>query len=361
MALYVTPQRESSMRIDNSPIDIYHYPYLVAEISGNHNQNLTHCLQTIAAAKAAGADAVKIQCYTPEDMTLDSDKPDFQLTGTQWQASTLYELYKRNATPIEWWPILFKYAKDNKITLFASIFAPERVETLEKLGCPAYKIASMEAGYTDLLKEVGRTGKPVVLSAGLSSISDIQDAIYALDMEDRHKHLALLHCVSAYPTPISHMELGRIPILQEEFPTIEVGLSSHSKAHLDAVVATSLGATIIEKHFMLDASVPTDDAEFSLLPSEFRTLRQGVTDTYESIAVTGEGGMPAGSLESSRFERSIYVVKDIGENDLFCTENIRVIRPGFSAPPRKYDSLLGQVAGKAYSKGDRIDIPFKDE
>jgi len=321
---------------------------VVAEISANHNGSLNRALETITAAKRCGADAVKIQTYKPETMTVDSNLPDFILSGGPWAGSKLYDLYKKAHTPYEWHPRLFEHAHNIGIPLFSTPFDETAIELLEKLGNPAYKISSFELVDLPLIQRAARTGKPLILSTGMGSPGEIQEAVNtarAAGCQD----LMLLHCISSYPAPMDQANLRLIPRLKERYQ-VEVGLSDHTRGTMAAVAAVALGALMIEKHFTLSRLEKGPDSEFSMEPPEMETLSREVHETFDALG-TGSFSRPAAEEESRKIRRSLYIVEDIRAGEILTPANVRSIRPGMGLPAKFLHECLGKKARVDLKKG----------
>lgn len=321
-------------------------PYVVAEVSCNHNGLLDNALSLIDAAKWAGADAVKFQAYTPDTLTLDCNKPDFIIQDGLWKGQTLHHLYTKTYTPFEWFPKLFKHAKKVGITLFASVFDRTSVDMLRTLDCPAYKIASMEIIDIPLVKYAAMSNKPMIISTGMASFPEIKDALEGCDCEN----VAFLHCTSEYPGTVEYSDLSRILLLKVYLgPKGVVGVSDHTAGPtIVPIAATALCAAIIEKHIKLE-DVATEDVEFSLTPDAFKVMVDLVSYTHEAVKLRDFASNP-----SRQLRRSLYVVEDIRKGDSFTENNIRSIRPGYGISPKNLPRLLGKRADQNYRKGDRI-------
>jgi pseudaminic acid synthase len=321
-------------------------PYIVAEISGNHNGSLNNALTLIVQAKKAGADAVKFQAYTPDTITLNCNKPDFIIQDGLWKGKTLFQLYAKAHTPMEWLPKLFAQAKREHITAFASVFDPTSVEILQTLDCPAYKIASFEITDIPLIQMVAKTGKPIIISTGLASSTEVVEADIASD-----RRAAFLHCTSEYPGTVDYADLGRMGRIKDWLGRdAVVGLSDHTAASdVLPIAATAMHCAIIEKHLKLAGDTKSEDKEFSLDPNGFREMVAAVKLTYEAMKLRSQGGNP-----SVQLRRSLYAVTDIAEGEVFDGTNIRSIRPGYGMAPKHLPKMLGKVANKAYRRGDRI-------
>jgi pseudaminic acid synthase len=326
-------------------------PYIIAEVSANHNGSIARAKETVLAAKNAGVDAVKIQTYTPETMTIDVDNPDFLINEGLWKGRSLYDLYSEAYTPFEWHNELFSYAKDIDVTLFSSPFDETAVDLLDSLGAPAFKIASFEVVDLPLIKYVARRKKPLLISTGMASCEEIGDAIEAAKSAGNNSIL-LLHCISSYPAPLGETNLNMIPILQKEF-NIQVGLSDHTIGNLASVLATSMGATAIEKHFTVSRSDGGVDSSFSLEPAEMKFL---VNKTKEAFSALGATTFTRSSVEESNtiFRRSLYFVKDVEEGDVITKDCVRRIRPGYGLEAKYYELVIGAKCLTSAKRGDRV-------
>jgi len=313
-------------------------PFIIAELSGNHNGSIETALALIEAAAKSGVNAIKLQTYTADTMTIRSSERDFQIHHGLWKGKTLYELYEWAHTPWEWHEELFNYAKKLGLIAFSSPFDATAVDFLETLNVPAYKIASFELTDIPLIKKVAATGKPIILSTGMANLADIQLAIKSIQ-ETSESPFCLLHCVSGYPTPLQDINLKGIEQLKENF-SCPIGLSDHTLSTLTSVCATSMGACIIEKHITLNRDDGGPDCEFSLQPAEFSRLCSEVISAYSCLG-TGDYKLKASEEANLRFRRSIYVVQDIKKGQLIDKDNIRVIRPSFGMEPKNYESVLG--------------------
>jgi N-acetylneuraminate synthase len=336
------------MNITGRSIGFNRHPYIIAELSANHNGSLERALATITAAKQCGADAVKIQTYTADTMTIECDLPDFMVKGGLWDGYKLYDLYKWAQTPYEWHKPLFEHAKKEGITLFSTPFDETAVDLLESLDTPAYKIASFELADLPLIEYVAKTGKPMILSTGMATGEQIQEAV-STARDSGCKDLVLLHCISSYPVPIDQAHLLQIAVLAERFK-VPVGLSDHTLGTTAAVAAVALGACIIEKHFTLNRADKGPDCEFSLEPSEMERLCR---ETKEAWACLGEAGFNRKKVEegSKVFRRSLYFVKDLPTGHIVKEEDVRRIRPGMGLPPREYQKLIGRKLRQPVSRG----------
>ncbi|MAD02039.1 MAG: pseudaminic acid synthase [Pseudoalteromonas sp.] len=336
------------IKIDNNYIGEDFSPYIIAEMSGNHNGDIDRAKELIKQAKQAGASAVKMQTYTADTMTIDCDKDDFQIKGGLWDGKNLYQLYEWAHTPWNWHQVLFSYANDLGITLFSSPFDETAVDFLESLNAPAYKIASFELVDHPLIAKVAKTKKPIILSTGMATYDEIAEAI-KVAKNNGNEELIVLHCISGYPTPIAESNLSTITKLKKDFG-VQVGLSDHTLGTTASVAATVLGATVIEKHFTLKRADGGPDAAFSLEPNELQQLCNTTKDAWLSL---GQANYELKKAETPnlQFRRSVYVVEDIKKGDTFNEKNIRRIRPGFGLQPKYYNELLGSTATKNISKG----------
>ena len=337
------------LEINNRRIGPDYSTYIVAEMSANHNQSFDEAVKIIEAAQQAGADAVKLQTYTPDTITLDCDTAYFRIEiDGLWKGRTLYDLYGEAYTPWEWQPRLKKIADRCGIGLFSSPFDATAVDFLEKMDLPAYKIASFEITDLPLIRKTAETGKPVILSTGMASLAEIDEAVRAIRSTGNHQ-LALLKCTSAYPAPPEEMNLRTIEHLSRAY-NIPVGLSDHTLSYAVAVAAVSLGACIIEKHFTLRRADGGPDSAFSLEPAEFEEMVLAVRTAEKAI---GSVRYEAGEKEKDNrlFRRSLFAVEDIKAGEVFTQQNIRSIRPGHGLHPRYLDMVLGEKAAENIPRG----------
>jgi N-acetylneuraminate synthase len=340
--------RHQSFAIGGRRIGADERPYVIAEVSANHNGSIDRALDLVDAAHQAGADAVKLQTYTADTMTIDLDTPDFRIRGGLWDGQTLYGLYREAHTPWEWHGPLFERGRKHGMAVFSSPFDETAVDFLETLDAPAYKIASFELLDLPLIRRVARAGKPIIMSTGMASLDEIGEAIGAA-RDAGAGEIALLHCVSGYPTPANEANLQMIRVLQEKFG-MPVGLSDHTLDIGVAVAAVASGAVMIEKHFTLSRADGGPDAAFSAEPDEMAALVRNAGLAAE--ACRGEGFHRSASEDANRrFRRSLYVVADIPQGGQLTRENIRAIRPGFGLPPKHYDNVLGKRATRAVARG----------
>jgi pseudaminic acid synthase len=316
-----------------------HPPYVIAEISANHNGDIGNAQRLIAAAKGAGADAVKLQTYTPDTITLRSDRPEFRIEGGLWDGRTLHDLYGEAHTPWDWHPRLFQTARDEGITLFSSPFDPTAVDLLASLGAPAYKIASFELVDTPLIRYAAAQGKPLIMSTGMANPTEIAEALEAAKAAPG---VALLHCVSGYPAPASSYGLQRIGDMSRRFG-VPIGLSDHTLDNATAVAAVAMGACLVEKHFTLDRSGGGPDDSFSLEPSEMARLVQDARTAWEACGPTqyGPGQAEAGNIQ---FRRSLYFVRNYQVDEIVTADGVRSVRPGNGLAPKHFDAVVGARA-----------------
>ena len=321
----------SDFKINDRVIGMEHPPYLIAELSANHNGSLERALQAIEVAKNCGADAVKIQTYTAETMTIECDKPDFIVKGGLWDGFKLYDLYKWAETPFDWHEVMFAHARSVGITLFSTPFDETAVDLLEELNTPAYKIASFELIDLPLISYVASTKKPMIMSTGMASEQEIEEAV-STAREAGCDDLVLLHCTSSYPAPVDQANLAQIQELAERFGVLG-GLSDHTLGTTVPVAAVALGARVIEKHFTLSRSQKGPDSEFSLEPAELCLLSSGVEDAWAAI---GKEGFYEKEAERGNkiFRRSLYFVNDLPTGHVISPDDIKRIRPGNGLPPK---------------------------
>ncbi|MCF5570663.1 pseudaminic acid synthase [Pseudomonas sp. PA-3-11C] len=314
-------------------------PYIIAELSANHNGKFETALKIIEEAKKAGADAVKLQTYTADTITLDCDSADFKIKGGLWDGRTLYELYQEAHMPWDWHAPLFEYARKLGITIFSSPFDNTAVDLLENLNTPAYKIASFEAIDLPLIKYVAGTGKPMIISTGMADAEEIAEAIEAA-REGGCKELAVLHCVSGYPAPAHDYNLRTIPDMMQRHGLV-TGLSDHTLDNTTAVTSVALGASIIEKHFTLDRSAGGPDDSFSLEPAELVALCRDSKTAWAALGQV-DYGRKSSEQGNVQFRRSLYFVESLKKDDVITRDKIRSVRPGFGLSPKYQELLLGK-------------------
>lgn len=320
-------------------IDREHEPYIIAEMSANHNGNIDTAFKIIEEAKKAGADALKIQTYTPDTITLDSDLPDFQIKGGLWDGKTLYELYEWAHTPWEWHKPLFEHARNVGIPIFSSPFDATAVDLLEDLNAPAYKIASFEAVDLPLIRYVAATGKPMIISTGMADVEEIEEAIAAA-YDGGCKELAVLHCVSGYPAPAEDYNLRTISDMLERFGLV-TGLSDHTLDNTTAITSIALGASIIEKHFTLNRDGGGPDDSFSLEPEDLKALCRDSKTAWSAIGKV-DYGRKSSEQGNVQFRRSLYFVRDMKAGEVVTEDCVRSVRPGYGISPKHTEHVLGR-------------------
>lgn len=335
---------------DNRPV------FIIAELSGNHLHKYDLAAKTIRAMKKAGADAVKLQTYTADTITIDSNKKYFQITqGTIWDGTTLHKLYQQAYTPWDWQPKLKKLADELGIALFSSPFDPTAVQFLEKMKVPAYKVASLEIRDHGLIEAMAKTGKPIIISTGVATRQDITEAIRVCK-KTGNDQVAILKCTSAYPTPMEEVNLKTIPDIAKRFKVI-AGLSDHTMGSKIAIAAVALGAKIVEKHFILDRKLGGPDASFSMEPAEFKQMVGEIRDVEKALGSVNYRLTPK-AKKSLEHSRSLFVVQDIGAGEVFTEQNIRSIRPGFGLHPKFLKQILGKKASRDLERGTPLQKKF---
>jgi pseudaminic acid synthase len=335
--------------IGRRTVGVGHPVYVIAEVSANHHQNFEQAVKIVRAAKDAGVDAIKLQTYTPDTMTIACDRPEFLIGGgTIWDGTTLYELYGQAYTPWEWHLRLKQVANDLGMDLFSTPFDDTAVDFLEKMGVPAHKLASFELVDIPLIQKMARTGKPLIMSTGMSTVEEIKEAV-ATARAAGAAEIALLKCTSAYPALPEEMNLRTIPELSRRFD-VPVGLSDHTMDSAVAVAAVSLGACIIEKHLTLSRSEPGPDSAFSLEPQEFKAMVDAVRITEKALG-TVHFGIEEKEASSRVFRRSLFVVQDVKRGEAFTPENVRSIRPGYGLHTRHTRDVLGRRAACDIERG----------
>ncbi|NYJ26406.1 pseudaminic acid synthase [Allomuricauda sp. ARW1Y1] len=337
------------MKIDNFEINETSPCFIIAELSANHNGDIEIAKKTIIAAKEAGANAIKLQTYTPDTLTIDCDNEYFQIhEGTLWDGKTLYELYGEAYTPWEWHEELFKLAKSEGMICFSSPFDKSAVDFLEELNVPAYKIASFEIQDIPLIEYAASKNKPMIMSTGIANLEDIQLAIDACHKMG-NREIILLKCTSSYPAPLELANLKTIPDLKERF-NVKVGFSDHTYGSLAPTVAVTLGARVIEKHFILDKSIGGPDADFSLDMNEFKDMVDKVRDT-ERLLGTVSYEISEKVRKNRKFARSLFLVSDVKAGERITENNVRSIRPGYGMHPKFLNEVLGKTFREDYLKG----------
>lgn len=335
--------------IAGRPIGADHPPFIIAELSANHNGSLERALETIEMARKCGADAIKLQTYTPDTMTIDVDAPDFTIKGGLWDGYKLYDLYKEAHTPYDWHRAMFDHARKTGITVFSTPFDETAVDLLEDMNAPAYKIASFEMTDLPLVRYVARTGKPIIMSTGMASEEEIEESVTAA-RDAGCSNLVLLHCISSYPSPIDQANLRQLPELGRRFGVVP-GLSDHTLGTTVSVAAVAMGAAVIEKHFTINREDKGPDSDFSLEPDELRRLCIDARDAWSALGQAGFDRKPA-ELDNRIFRRSIYFVNDLPAGSVIKREDIRRIRPGNGLPPKHFDELVGRRLKQDVRRGD---------
>jgi N-acetylneuraminate synthase len=342
----------NSITINGRTIGPGHPTYIIAEMSGNHGHDFDRAVAIVQAAKHAGADAVKLQTYTPDTLTIDCDNDYFQVQGTLWHGRTLYDLYGEAYTPWEWQPKLKQVANDLGMDLFSTPFDATAVDFLEAMDVPAHKVASFENVDLPLLRRIAQTGKPVIMSTGMATLGEIEEAVQTLRAAGT-TDLALLKCTSAYPSPPEAIHLQTLPHLAQAFQT-PVGLSDHTLGVAVAVAAVALGASIIEKHFCLSRAEPGPDTAFSLEPDEFRQMVEAIRTVEPALGRVRYGIEPHEEV-SRVFRRSLFVVQSVRAGERFTIDNVRSIRPGHGLHTRYLDWVIGKRAGQDIARGTPLD------
>jgi pseudaminic acid synthase len=327
-------------------------PYVICELSGNHNGSLERALELLDAAAATGADAVKIQSYTADTITIDHDGPGFRVKGGLWDGRTLYDLYGEAQTPFEWHEPLFRRARELGVTLFSTPFDESAIDLLEELGAPAYKIASFEAVDLPLIAYAASKRKPLIISTGMANLEEIGEAV-STARENGCEAIVLLHCVSSYPAPDEQSNVRTVPDLAERFGVVS-GLSDHTFGSAVAVASIALGGCVVEKHFTLRRADGGPDSDFSLEPSEFRTLVEDCKRAWRALgkATYDLQGCESGSIA---FRRSIYVVRDVAAGEELTRDKVRSIRPGHGLAPKYLPEVLGRHAARDLKRGEPLD------
>ena len=343
----------SDFKINNRSIGHNFSPYVIAEMSANHNGNIENAYKIIDMAKRAGADAVKLQTYRPDTITMDMRTPEFMIEGGLWGGQSLYDLYEDAYMPWDWHKPLFDYAHKAGITIFSSPFDNTAVDLLEDLNAPAYKIASFEAVDLPLIKYVAQTGKPMIISTGMADAEEIQEAIDAA-RAGGCKQLAILHCVSGYPAPAEDYNLLTIKDMQQRFG-VPVGLSDHTLDNTTAITSVALGACIIEKHVTLDRNGGGPDDSFSLEEPELKALCDGAKTAWQALGKV-DYGRKSSEQSNVKFRRSLYFVKDIKAGETITADHVKSIRPGYGLAPKYLDQVIGQVVKKDVQRGHPVTL-----
>ncbi|MCU4582033.1 pseudaminic acid synthase [Acinetobacter gyllenbergii] len=339
--------------INNRDIGTGFPPYIIAELSANHNGSLDTALKIIEEAKRCGADAIKLQTYSADTITLNSQTEEFMIRGGLWDGQSLYELYQKAQMPWEWHKPLFEHARALDITIFSSPFDKTAVDLLEDLNAPAYKIASFEAVDLPLIKYVASTGKPMIISTGMADKDEIGEAIQAA-YDGGCKELVVLHCVSGYPAPAEDYNLYTMVDMAKSFD-VPVGLSDHTLDNTTAITSVALGACLIEKHFTLDRKGGGPDDSFSLEPKELQQLCQGAKTAWQALGNV-DYGRKSSEQGNAQFRRSLYFVKDLKAGDIIDESCIRSVRPGYGLPPKFYDELLGKKVTQDISENSPVKL-----
>lgn len=329
------------LTIANRAIGPGHPPYVIAELSGNHNGSLDRALELVDAAKATGADAIKLQTYRADTITLNAHTEEFTIKGGLWDGRTLYDLYEQAHTPWDWHKPLFDRARAHDITIFSSPFDKTAVDLLENLNAPAYKVASFEVIDLPLIRYIASTGKPMIISTGIANDEEIAEAAQAA-RDGGCSEFCLLHCVSSYPAPPEDYNLATIPDMLQRFG-VPVGLSDHTLDNTTAIASVALGASVIEKHFTLDRKGGGPDDSFSLEPKEFADLCRSAKVAWEAIGKV-DYGHKSSEVGNVKFRRSLYFVKDLAAGEIVTEETVRSVRPGYGLPPKYFDRIIGMRA-----------------
>lgn len=344
------------MRIANKEIGVNQPTFIIAELSANHMNDFDVAVKTIKAMKEAGADAVKFQTYTPDTITIDCDNEYFQIKqGTIWDGQVLHDLYEDAYMPWEWQPELKKIAEDLGLIAFSSPFDKTSVDFLEEMDVPAYKIASYEITDIPLIEYVASKGKPIIISTGIASLEDIELAIQTC-LNAGNNQISILKCTSSYPSPFDEINLNTIPALEEKFNVV-VGLSDHTMGSEVAIAGVSLGAKIVEKHFVLDRNMDTPDSEFSMEPQEFKHMVDSIRNVEQALG-SDNFELTEKMVINQDFSRSLFVVEDMEEGDIITEDNVRSIRPGFGLHPKYLKEILGKKINKDLKKGTPFELNY---
>lgn len=343
------------MQIGNFTIDDKSPVFIIAELSANHNGSLDNALETIKAAKRAGADCIKLQTYTADTITLDSDKEDFVIKGTIWDGKKLHTLYQEAYTPWEWHEQIYRVAKEEGLICFSSPFDKTAVDLLESLHSPAYKIASFEITDIPLIEYVASKGKPVIISTGIAEQEDIELALEACHRMGNYD-IALLKCTSSYPAPIEEANMCMVKDLAERYNVIS-GLSDHTMGSTVPIVATVFGAKIIEKHFIIDRAIGGPDASFSMNEEEFTAMVKAVREAEKASGVV-DYTLTEKQAKGRDFSRSLYIAKDIKAGEIFTDKNLRSVRPGFGLHPKHFNEIIGKKSNQDLEKGTPMKLNY---
>jgi N-acetylneuraminate synthase len=347
--------KRNEINIAGRAIGADHPPYVIAEMSANHNGSIDNAIRIIGEARKAGADAVKIQSYRPDTITLDCDTEEFQIKGGLWDGRSLYELYAEGHMPWEWHAPLFKHANEIGITIFSSPFDSTAVDLLESLGAPAYKIASFEAVDLALIKYAACTGKPLIISTGMADAEEIAEAVEAA-RAGGCKELAILHCVSGYPAPAEDYNLATIPDMIGRFGLV-TGLSDHTPDNTTAISSVALGASIIEKHFTLDRKGGGPDDSFSIEPPGLAALCKDARTAWQAIGHV-DYGRKSSERSNVKFRRSLYFVKNLKAGDVVTEDAVRSVRPGYGAPPKYLEAIIGRKVDRDVTANTAVNLDW---
>lgn len=341
------------MFINGREISKNNNPYIIAELSANHNGSLERAKESIKQAYLSGADAIKIQSYTPETMTIKSEREDFKIKDGLWKGYQLFDLYKEAYTPFEWHKELFNFASNIGITIFSSPFDESAVDLLEELSTPAYKIASFELCDLPLIRYIAKTKKPILISTGMANLNEIDEAINLLFNNGyRNDNILLFHCISSYPAPVEQTNLRNIEYLTNKY-SVQVGLSDHTNGNTALIASIALGATAIEKHFTLSRSDKGPDSAFSIEPNELSQLVKISKQTFQALG--SENFSRANAEEGNKvFRRSLYFVKNLKKGEIVKEGDIKRIRPGFGLKPKYYEMIIGKKLRKDIKRGERV-------
>ena len=339
------------IKIKGREISTFNKPYIIAELSANHSGSIDIALDTIKTAKECGADAIKLQTYKANSMTLNSEKDDFLIKEGLWKGKRLYDLYEEASTPYEWHEELFHYAKKIGITIFSSPFDETAVDLLDELGAPAFKIASFEIVDLPLIKYAASKGKPLLISTGMASENEIDEAL-DVAKEYGNGEILLFHCISNYPTVTEDSNIRMISTLRDKYD-FEIGLSDHTLDETAALAAVSLGACAIEKHFILNDKINGPDSSFSILPEDLKSLKIKTNECWQALG-SGKFIRPITEKKNKVFRRSLYFVKNMKKGDFITKDNVKRIRPGYGISPKFLDQILNKKVNKSVKVGDRV-------